>query len=152
MSVKLIGAGVGRTGTFSLKIAINRLGLGPCHHMEAVITNMPAQVPLWTAALDGDADWRAAYDGFGSAVDWPTAGFFRELAHAYPDAKFVLTHRDPETWADSFGQTIYTAMAGRQMAPPEKRAWLDMDYGVIAKSGFPSGLDRDGLIKGFIAH
>jgi len=150
--MQVIGAGVGRTGTFSLKIAINRLGLGPCHHMEAVITNMPAQVPLWTAALDGDADWPAVYDGFGSAVDWPTAGFFRELAHAYPDAKFVLTHRDPETWADSFGQTIYTAMAGRQMAPPEKRAWLDMAYGVIAKSGFPSGLDRDGLIKGFIAH
>jgi len=150
--MKVIGAGVGRTGTFSLKLAINRLGLGPCHHMEAVITNMPAQVPLWTAALDGGADWRALYEGFGSAVDWPTAGFFRELATAYPDAKFVLTHRDPETWADSFGQTIYTIMAGREMAPPEKRAWLDMAYGVIAKSGFPSGLDRDGLIKGFIAH
>jgi hypothetical protein len=151
-AMQVIGAGVGRTGTFSLKLAINRLGFGPCHHMEAVITNMPAQVPLWSEALDGRADWRAVYDGFGSAVDWPTAGFFRELASAYPHAKFVLTHRNPETWADSFGETIYTVMAGKDQAPPEKRAWLEMAYGVIAKSGFPNGLDRDGLIKGFIAH
>lgn len=150
--MQVIGAGVGRTGTFSLKLAINRLGFGPCHHMEAVIQNMPAQVPLWSAALGGKADWRAVYDGFGSAVDWPTAAFFRELADAYPDAKFILTHRNPETWADSFSETIYTVMAGKDMAPPQKRAWLEMAYGVIAKSGFPSGLDRDGLIKGFIAH
>ena len=150
--MQVIGAGVGRTGTFSLKLAINRLGFGPCHHMEAVIQNMPTQVPLWSDALGGRANWRAVYDGFGSAVDWPTAGFFRELADAYPDAKFILTHRNPETWADSFGETIYTAMAGRHMAPPEKRAWLEMAYDVVAKTGFPSGLDRDGLIKGFIAH
>src|SRR5262245_51344411 len=124
-AMRVIGAGVGRTGTFSLKLAINRLGFGPCHHMEAVILNMPAQVPLWTDALGGRADWRALYDGFGSAVDWPTAAFFRELADAYPDAKFILTHRNPETWADSFGQTIYTVMAAKDMAPPEKRAWLE---------------------------
>jgi Sulfotransferase domain len=95
MAIKVIGAGVGRTGTYSLKLAINRLGLGPCHHMEAVIQNMPVQVPLWAAALEGKPDWAAMFDGFNSAVDWPTASFFRELAQNYPSAKFVLTHRDP---------------------------------------------------------
>ena len=152
MVMHVIGAGVGRTGTYSLKLAINRLGFGPCHHMEAVMQNMPEQVPLWSAALSGHADWNAIYAGFGSAVDWPTAAFFRELVKAYPSAKFILTHRNPETWADSFGETIYTAIAGRDQAPPEKKAWLDMAYGVIAKTGFPEGLSRDQLIANFIAH
>jgi hypothetical protein len=152
MAMHVIGAGVGRTGTYSLKLAINRLGFGPCHHMEAVMQNMPAQVPLWAAALDGRADWSAIYDGFGSAVDWPTAGFFRELAAAYPSAKFILTHRDPENWADSFGETIYKAMGMRDQAPPERKAWLDMAYGVVAKTGFPEGVSRDQLIARFIAH
>ena len=148
----VIGAGVGRTGTYSLKLAINRLGLGPCHHMEAVIQNMPAQVPLWAQALNGCPDWSAVFAGFESAVDWPTAAFFRELAAHYPSAKFILTHRAPEDWADSFCETIYKAMDMRHQAPPERKAWLEMAYGVVARSGFQEGMDRDALIKGFVAH
>lgn len=148
----VIGAGVGRTGTYSLKIAINQLGLGPCHHMEAVLHSRPVQVPLWESALAGRPDWRAIYDGFGSAVDWPTARFFRELAEVYPKAKFVLTVRSPESWADSFGETIYMALAGRDQAPEDKKAWLDMATKVIHATGFPAGLDRDGLMRGFNAH
>lgn len=152
--MQVLGAGVGRTGTDSLKLAINRLGFGPCHHMQAVIQNMPAQVPLWAAALDGRADWGAIFDGFSSAVDWPTAGFFRELASAYPDAKFILTYRDPDSWADSFSETICKALAMRGEAPlpPERKAWMEMVCGVIEKSGFPEGLNRDALIKAFIVH
>lgn len=152
MSINVFGAGVGRTGTYSLKLAINRLGLGPCHHMEAVLHNMPQQVPLWSAVLSGRPDWLAVYKNFQSAVDWPTACFFRELIEAYPSAKFILTQRNPENWADSFGATIYKLLAGRDQGPPEMRAWLDMVDGVIARTGFPAGLDRDGLIDGFVAH
>lgn len=150
--MKVIGAGVGRTGTYSLRLAINQLGFGPCHHMEVVLQNMSAQVPLWNAALNGTPDWAAIYDGFHSAVDWPTAAFFRELCKACPDAKFVLTERDPENWADSFGSTIYTLISRRDQAPPDKKDWIEMGYGVIARSGFPDGLSRDELIKAFIAH
>jgi hypothetical protein len=150
--MQVIGTGVGRTGTHSLKLALNQLGLGPCHHMEQVLHHMPVQVPLWAAALAGRADWRAIYNGYPSAVDWPTAGFFRELYRAYPAAKFVLTHRSAENWADSFGGTIYQLLAARDQAPPEKREWLAMAAGVIAKSGFPPGLDRAALIKAFVAH
>ena len=105
-----------------------------------------------SAALNGAADWQSIYDGYPSAVDWPTAGFFRELYAAYPSAKFVLTLRSPESWADSFGGTIYQLLAGREQAPPEMRDWLEMSAGVIAKTGFPEGLDRDGLIAAFVAH
>jgi hypothetical protein len=152
MTITVIGAGLGRTGTYSLKLAINQLGIGPCHHMEEVLHNMPVQVPLWSAALGGRPDWQTIYNGYMSAVDWPTAGFFRELFKAYPAAKFILTHRSPESWADSFGSTIYKLMAGRDQAPPEMKEWLEMGAGVVAKTGFPDGLDRDGLIKAFKAH
>ena len=152
MALRVIGAGVGRTGTYSLKLAINKLGLGPCHHMEEVLHNMPVHVPLWLAAVAGEPDWSQIYNGYESAVDWPTAGYFRELLREFPSAKFVLTQRDPERWADSFGGTIYKLLAGRDQAPQEMRAWLGMASDVIAKSGFPAGFDRDGLIKAFIAH
>src|SRR5215216_2061299 len=102
MPLSVIGTGVGRTGTYSLKLALNQLGLGPCHHMEEVLLHMPVQVPLWAAAADGRPDWEAIYNGYRSGVDWPTAGFFRELRAAYPHARFVLTIRSPESWLQSF--------------------------------------------------
>ena len=152
MALKVIGAGVGRTGTYSLKLAINQLGLGPCHHMEDVLQNMSVQVPLWTAAARGHPDWEAIYKGYESAVDWPTACFYRELSVVYPSAKFILTHRSPESWAQSFSETIYKLLAGRDHAPQEMQAWLEMGVSVIAKTGFPDGLDMDGLMRAFTAH
>jgi hypothetical protein len=152
MALKVIGAGVGRTGTYSLKLALNQLEFGPCHHMDEVLHNMPVQVPLWSAAAAGEPEWSQIYQGYESAVDWPTACFFRELLREYPTAKFILTERDPERWADSFGATIYTLLAGKDEAPEEMQAWLDMASDVIAKTGFPPGLDRNALVKAFIAH
>ncbi len=152
MPIKIIGAGVGRTGTYSLKLAINQLGLGPCHHMEEVLHNMPAQVPLWIDAVKGCPDWEVIYKGYESAVDWPTSGFFRELSKAYPLAKFVLTDRSPESWVASFSETIYKLLAGKDKAPKEMRAWLEMAAAVIDKTGFPAGLDAAGLTKAFNAH
>ncbi|NNF32423.1 MAG: hypothetical protein HKN66_13600 [Flavobacteriaceae bacterium] len=152
MAIKIIGVGVGRTGTYTLKLAINELGYGPCHHMEEVLKNMDVQVSLWSETLKGNMNWSAIYDGFNSAVDWPTAGFYRELIKEYPTAKFILTERSPESWADSFGSTIYKLVGGRDKAPEKMHNWLDMANEVLTKTGFPGGLDRDGLIKGFIAH
>lgn len=148
----VIGAGVGRTGTYSLKLAINRLGFGPCHHMEAVLQDMSTQVPLWNAALNGQPDWQALYDGFESAVDWPTARFFRELLEAYPSAKFVLTVRSPDSWVDSFSATIFEFIARRDQESPERREWLLMAKDVIEATGFVEGLDAAGLRDAFVAH
>lgn len=152
MSLKVIGAGVGRTGTYSLKIAINQLGFGPCHHMEEVLHNIPVQVPLWNAAAAGDPDWAAIYEGYQSAVDWPTARFYSELAAAFPEAKFILTHRTPESWAKSFSFTIYELLSHKAEAPDDKRAWLEMGSRIIADTGFPPGLDEAGLMRAFTAH
>lgn len=152
MALQIIGAGVGRTGTHSLKLAINRLGFGPCHHMEEVILNMPRQLPLWANILSGKTDWNAIFEGYSSAVDWPTARYFRELHAAYPAAKFVLTHRTPESWAESFSATIYKLVAGRNEAPPQMRDWLAWATTIIGQTGFPEGLDIDRLKQAYIAH
>ena len=148
----VIGAGVGRTGTYSLKLAINRLGLGPCHHMEAVLQDMAHHVPLWNRAIDGQPDWMEVYRGYSSAVDWPTACFFRELWQAYPDAKFVLTIRDPEKWADSFAATIQKLVRERHQAPADKQAWLEMAGRVIARTGFPEDMGQAELARAYTAH
>ena len=152
MTLRVIGAGVGRTGTYSLKLALNRLGLGPCYHMEEVLLNLPTQVPLWAAAAEGAPDWEAIYRGYQSAVDWPTSKFFRELSAAYPTARSILTHRSPESWAQSFSATIYKLLAEKEQAPDELQAWLDMSSQVIAQTGFPSGLDEAGLMNAFTTH
>ena len=151
MTLRVIGAGVGRTGTNSLRLALNQLGFGPCYHMYELALNPPVNVPLWAAAVNGQADWETIFRGYQSAVDWPTAGFVQELNAAYPSAKFILTVRSPQSWAESFSETIYKAIAmGDQV--PEIKAWLDMVVAVVRKTGFPFGLDVAGLAKAFVAH
>jgi hypothetical protein len=150
--MKVISLGVGRTGTHSLKLALTRLGLGPCHHMEEVLKNAATQVPLWAQAARGNADWRALYAGYECATDWPTAAFAHELAAQYPTAKFILTVRSPESWADSFSQTIYRFVSERHRVRGELQPWIDMVNSVIQKTGFADGLDVAGLRRTFLAH
>ncbi len=150
--MKVMGAGLGRTGTYSLKLALEQLGFGPSHHMEEVLHHMSTQVPLWNKALNGQPDWSAIYKGYVSAVDWPTARFYKELHEAYPDAKFILTYRDPESWASSFGSTIYELLKNRHQAPPDMQNWLDMAFRTVQQNGFPAGLGHEDLRTAYEAH
>jgi hypothetical protein len=152
MTLKIIGAGLGRTGTFSLKAALTQLGFGPCHHMEEVAANMPVQLPLWQAALRGEPDWEATFEGFQSAVDWPVARFYREMNAVYPDAKFILSHRSPQSWAESFSQTIYKLLAEIDSAPEHLREWLSMVVELLRQNGIPPGMDVAALKAAFESH
>jgi len=105
MGLKVIGAGFGRTGTASLKVALEQLGLGDCYHMSEVFAN-PSHTPLWINAANGKPDWEAIFDGYGAAVDFPASAYWRELAAYYPDAKVILSVRDPEKWYTSTQETI----------------------------------------------
>lgn len=110
MALEVIGAGYGRTGTLTLKTALEMLGFGPCHHMLEVMGN-PAQVEFWNAAAASEpVDWEEVYAGYRSTVDWPGCHFYAELAERYPDAKVVLTSRDPASWYESMSQTILVGM------------------------------------------
>lgn len=104
--VEVIGAGFGRTGTASLKRALELLGVGPCHHMSEVL-KQPASAAGWAAALNGDAarlpDLLA---GYRATVDFPGCLLWRELVECFPRAKVVLTVREPARWYRSARATI----------------------------------------------
>jgi hypothetical protein len=107
MSLKVIGAGFGRTGTHSLKLALEMLGFAPCYHMVEVLAH-PGHAEQWEAiARGGKPDWDGLLAGFEAGVDWPVCRFWRELSDAYPDAKIILTERDAEGWYRSIADTIF---------------------------------------------
>ena len=115
--VKVIGAGFGRTGTMSLKVALEELGFGPCYHMVEVFEH-PEHVSLWEAATRGEPlDWERIFGGYQAAVDWPTAAFYKELMKVYPEAKVLLTIRDPEKWYESTKHTIHTTTEAPDPSP-----------------------------------
>ncbi|MFD3741884.1 sulfotransferase family protein [Streptomyces sp. NPDC058629] len=131
----VIGAGLGRTGTASLQTALETLGYGPCYHWKTLLEH-PWREAHWHAALDDMASnhtprWGEIFQGFRAAVDWPTAAFWRELSEAFPDAKVILTARDPEDWYESFAQTISITIGATQPLPAT-RAAIAEHYGLTA--------------------
>ena len=119
MPLKVIGAGLGRTGTFSLKFALEHLGFGPCYHMAEVFAGVRRNVPLWLDVVRGEPDWDAVFAGFESTTDYPACTYWRELAAFYPDAKVILSVRDADSWFDSVSETIFSpSMQGSLAGSP----------------------------------
>lgn len=105
--MKVVGAGFGRTGTLTLKVALEKLGLGPCYHMAEVLQH-PEHSKTWLAASRGEpVDWAAFFQGWGATVDWPGCNFYKEILAAHPDARVLLSVRDPDKWYQSCLDTIY---------------------------------------------
>jgi hypothetical protein len=122
MEIDVVGAGVGRTGTHSLKLALEQLLGAPCHHMVEVLGH-PEQVAVWTDAIEGrPVDWSAALAGYGAIVDWPGGSFWPELSKAFPNALVLLSVRDPEAWYRSASNTIFLTF---DQMPPELAPWMD---------------------------
>jgi len=108
MSLKVIGAGLGRTATFSLKFALEHVGLGPCYHMSEVFAGARRNIPLWLDVVNEKPDWDTIFNGYQSTTDYPACSYWRELADYYPDAKVVLSVRDADSWFDSVSETIFS--------------------------------------------
>jgi hypothetical protein len=105
--VQVIGAGFGRTGTWSLKAALEQVGFGPSFHMVDLMPH-PDRAPMFLKALHGEeVDWNEVFAGFNSTVDWPGCTFYDRILGAYPSAKVILSVRDPEKWYASAERTIY---------------------------------------------
>jgi Sulfotransferase domain len=146
--MKVIGAGLPRTGTLSQKVALEMLGLGPCYHMVNVLGDLELVGP-WRQALDGDPDWDQVFDGFQSTIDWPGSYYYRELIDAYPDAKVLLSVRDGESWARSMRDTIWGLFYGdivsrhlsdaRALVDPKWRAYTEMMKEMWQRSGLLDG-------------
>ena len=106
MSLKVIGTGFGRTGTDSMREALNILGFGPTHHMFEV-HDSPHQTEIWRALVKGGIpDWDQLFEGYHACVDWPSAHYWRDLIEYYPNAKVILTQRPAEAWWRSMENTI----------------------------------------------
>jgi sulfotransferase family protein len=146
--MKLIGAGLPRTGTLSQKVALEILGVGPCYHMVNVLADLDL-APQWRRALDGDGEWEEIFDGFQATVDWPGSFFYRELIEIYPDAKVLLSVRDGDSWARSMRETIWGVLYGeglishlssaRGEIDPQWRSYAQLMKEMWQRSGLLSG-------------
>jgi hypothetical protein len=155
--MKVIGAGLPRTGTLSQKAALEILGFGPCYHMVNVLTDLPLTAQ-WAQAIDEQADWDAIFGEHESTVDWPGSFFYRELAEIYPDAKVVLSVRDPEAWEKSMLDTIWDLFHGhslmahiskaREVIDPDWRTYSQLMQRMWAAQGVFSGAE---LLPGQLA-
>ncbi|MEM7111913.1 MAG: sulfotransferase family protein [Chloroflexota bacterium] len=108
--LKLIGVGFGRTGTTSTKLALDILGLSPCHHMSALIDDPSLSQKWYDVTFNGYRDWDDLFAGYQATLDWPAVTYWRELADHYPHAKLLLTVRDPESWYKSMVKTVLPVM------------------------------------------
>jgi hypothetical protein len=150
MGLKVVGVGFGRTGTNSLKLALEQLLGGRCHHMHEVLER-PELVGLWTEAAAGRPDWDAVFEGDVATVDWPGAAFWRQLVVEYPDALVLLSMREsPDAWWHSVSRTILASL-GLQGAPPEVQAWLDTVEGLIRSHGVDPD-DEAGSKAAYVRH
>lgn len=149
MSLKVVGAGVGRTGTNSLKLALEQLLGGRCHHMFEIIGD-PTQVPGWTDAIDGrDVDWQELLSGYVALVDWPGASFWREISAANPDALVVLSVRDPDAWYRSASNTIFNVF---NHAPPGLDQWFASVHKMLGERFCDDVGNPDAMIDAFERH
>lgn len=143
MTLDIIGAGLGRTATRSLQVALEQLGYAPCHHMFEV-NEHPEQATAFLQAARGDFDAMIEFCGrYRAVVDWPAAAFWRPLAEAYPEAKVILSVRPAEGWHASVMATIYPSSRAIMMARPEELGDVpDMLDEVIWKGTFDGRFRR----------
>ncbi len=146
MSLRVVGAGLGRTGTHSLKLALEHLLGGPCYHM-AELLGRPQDLPVWRSANRGTSpDWRAFLSDYAATVDWPAAAQWREISAAFPDAIILLSVRDADSWWQSASSTIFQAVP-----PGAGEDWLTMVDEMMARFS-PDWRDEKAAKAAFEAH
>jgi Sulfotransferase domain len=147
--LQVVGAGVGRTGTHSLKVALEQLLGGTCHHMMEVFTR-PDELPSWIDAANGrSVDWVEMMKGYTAQVDWPGASFWPELAAANPDALVILSVREPDAWFTSCSNTIFAGMSAMQA---EGNEWMDAMHRLMRDRFSDQLTDHDAMTAAFVEH
>jgi len=162
--LELIGAGLPRTGTLTQGEALEILGVTPCFHWIDVLADLDGQVPQWDGALNGSVDPAQILDGYHSTVDWPGGYFYKQLLEAHPEAKVLLSVRDPERWEPSFRETIVDMCHGESLIRllSSARAHVDPSWARYLQfvdrmfwseiGTFPDGHTTEALIEAFNAH
>ena len=146
MALRVVGAGLGRTGTHSLKLALEQLLGARCYDMVEVF-GRPADVEVWQRALDGEqVDWDTIFAEYGATVDWPGAALWRELGAVYPDALVLLSVRAPADWWASADRTIFEIARRGPGDDPTGAAWYRMATTMLDQ--FTRDLDDEATTTG----
>ena len=140
----MIGAGLGRTGTMSLKLALEKLLGAPCYHMTELFEHLDEHTPLWHQAARGESvDWDSVFNGYIAAVDEPASTQWESIAEYYPEALVVLSTRDADSWWKSARATILPVKINPPSdLSPARKAWLEMVL-EIYKSVYPNGFNDE---------
>jgi hypothetical protein len=151
MALKIIGAGLGRTGTTSLKLALEELLGGPCYHMLEV-RERPDDPDVWGDAYEGRSpDWARFFDPYVAAVDWPSAPFWSEQSQVFPDAPILLSVRDADSWWRSCSQTIFIALETYFKPDAPDDGWTRMGRGML-NSLTPDWREEDAAKAAYLAY
>lgn len=149
MALQVVGSGLGRTGTASLKAALELLLGGPCYHMFECF-GRPDDIPVWRSALAGDdVDWQGFLADYVASVDWPAAAFWKELAAANPEALVLHSERPADDWFRSADATIFHSIKDAGAAE-RKDPWIKMIRTLFGRIT-DDILDRDAAMAGFEA-
>ena len=154
MTIRVVGAGFGRTGTLSLKFALEKLGFDKCYHMMEVF-GQPEHRASWLKAHRREpVDWDGLFEGYQASVDWPSCNFWREQLAHFPDAKVILSLRDPERWYDSVMNTIYpSSMESLKSDDPDARRGAEWANEIIWQGVFDGRMeDKDHVLDVFNRH
>jgi hypothetical protein len=152
MTLKVVGAGLGRTGTHSLQLALQTLLGAPCYHMLEVF-GKPEHIALWDQAADGnEPDWDVLFDGYAAAVDWPASAYWRQIGAKYPDAPILLSTRSSaDVWFKSASDTIFQ-VGQRETDDPVANAQKEMALKMFANTFTPDWQNEDAVKKAYDAH
>jgi hypothetical protein len=152
MTLRVVGAGLGRTGTHSQKLALEQLLGGPCYHMIETF-GRPDDIPVWHQAINGDfPDWPTFLSDYVAAVDWPVAAFWPELTAAFPDALVLLSTRDVDGWWTSASDTIFQIAAGELAENEINARQRSMALDMLTKRFTPGWTDEAEAKAAFVAH
>ncbi|MCG8312761.1 MAG: hypothetical protein MI976_06045 [Pseudomonadales bacterium] len=147
MTLRIIGAGLGRTGTTSLMVALEKLLARPCYHM-AKLSAHPDHIEIFhSMAISNQApDWSVALKEYAAVTDWPAAAFYESIMAQFPDAKVLLSHRDPEAWYASCEATIFPTILEAQ------GAWGEMIRAVVYNTFCDKLADKSACIEAYVKH
>lgn len=147
MTLRVVGAGLGRTGTMSLKLALEKLLGAPCYHMLEVF-GRPDHVEHWRRATAGDMPaWDDLFEGFAAVVDWPASAFWHEVGDAFPDALILLSSREAASWWKSCDATIFEVLKR-----PGEGPWFEMVSELFRDRFTPDVLDREAAMAAYERH
>ena len=153
MSLRVVGAGIGRTGTHSLKLALEQLLGAPCYHMLEVLSH-PEYVHYWRDAIDGKpVDWDQVFDGYAACVDWPAGAFWEEISAANPEAIVLLSTRSSaDAWFKSAHDTIFEISAREAPPDPNLGDIAKMPKEMLAKKFTPNWQEPEAAKQAYEAH